>query len=213
MLICNRSRLQVSAAVLFPRRIPAYIPRTSRRLRAPRIVPSATIVPVIFAGIAFLSTIVSYQISDYYIKTGIDTGWSIYLWAVVSTVLAFFCGLIVARLLLKPVEKFVKETKRLPALANSHPDNNKRSQDDLEHFSRVFEQITDVLSKVEARQLFPDIIGQSVALRGILNQVLKVSPTDSTVLISGESGTGKEIVADSIYENSLRKHKPFIKTN
>ena len=173
-----------------------------------------TIVPVIFAGIAFLSTIVAYQISEYYIKIGIDTGWSIYLWAVVSTALAFFCGLMLARLLLRPVEKFVKETKNLPALASSEPDNsNKRSRDDLEHFSYVFEQITDVLSKVEARQLFPHIIGQSVALRGILNHIMKVSPTDSTVLISGESGTGKEIVANSIYENSLRKHKPFIKIN
>jgi len=173
-----------------------------------------TIVPVIFAGIAFLSTIVSYQISEYYIKIGIDTGWSIYLWAAVITALAFFCGLMLARLILRPVEKFVKETKHLPVLASSEPDNsNKRSRDDLEHFSRVFEQITDVLSKVEARQLFPDIIGQSVALRGILNHIMKVSPTDSTVLISGESGTGKEIVANSIYENSLRKHKSFIKIN
>ena len=173
-----------------------------------------TIVPVIFAGIAFLSTIVSYQISKYYTKIGIDTGWSIYVWAAVITALAFFCGLMLARLLLKPVEKFVKKTKNLPALAGSEPDNSKRRpRDDLEHFSYVFKQITDVLSKIEARQLFPEIIGQSVALRGILNHIMKVSPTDSTVLISGESGTGKEIMANSIYENSLRKHKPFIKIN
>ena len=173
-----------------------------------------TIVPVIFAGIAFLSTIVSYQISEHYSKAGVDTGWSIYVWAAIITGLAFFCGLIVARLILKPVEKFLKKAKNLPVLAGSKPDNIKRrSRDDLEHFSYVFKQITDVLSKMEARQFFPHIIGQSVALRGILNQVMKVSPTDSTVLISGESGTGKEIVADSVYENSLRRNKPFIKIN
>jgi transcriptional regulator with PAS, ATPase and Fis domain len=42
---------------------------------------------------------------------------------------------------------------------------------------------------------------------------MKVSPTDSTVLILGESGTGKELVATSIFDQGLRKEKPFIKLN
>jgi transcriptional regulator with GAF, ATPase, and Fis domain len=42
---------------------------------------------------------------------------------------------------------------------------------------------------------------------------MKVSPTDSTVLILGESGTGKELIAASICEHSLRKGKPFVKIN
>ncbi|MBW2174968.1 MAG: sigma-54-dependent Fis family transcriptional regulator [Deltaproteobacteria bacterium] len=83
----------------------------------------------------------------------------------------------------------------------------------MEHFAQVFEQVTDVLSKVEAQQHFPKIIGQNRNIRGVFNQILKVAPTDSTVLISGESGTGKELVATSIYEHSLRKDKPFIKLN
>jgi transcriptional regulator with PAS, ATPase and Fis domain len=50
-------------------------------------------------------------------------------------------------------------------------------------------------------------------MRGLLSLIKKVSPTDSTVLILGESGTGKELVATSIYENSEREDKPFIKLN
>jgi transcriptional regulator with PAS, ATPase and Fis domain len=42
---------------------------------------------------------------------------------------------------------------------------------------------------------------------------MKVSPTDSTVLILGESGTGKELIATSIFEHGLRKDKAFIKLN
>jgi hypothetical protein len=114
------------------------------------------------------------------------------------------------------VEKFVKTAKELPAMATSSPNvgsDEGTVRDDMEHFAQVFEQVTDVLSKVEAQQHFPKIIGQNRNIRGVFNQILKVAPTDSTVLISGESGTGKELVATSIYEHSLRKEKPFIKLN
>jgi transcriptional regulator with PAS, ATPase and Fis domain len=46
-----------------------------------------------------------------------------------------------------------------------------------------------------------------------MSLIMKVAPTDSTVLILGESGTGKELVATSIYEQGLRNDKPFIKLN
>jgi transcriptional regulator with PAS, ATPase and Fis domain len=66
---------------------------------------------------------------------------------------------------------------------------------------------------MDARHFFPDIIGESMAMRGLLSLIRKVSPTDSTVLVLGESGTGKELVGTSIHENSNRKNKPFIKLN
>lgn len=50
-------------------------------------------------------------------------------------------------------------------------------------------------------------------MRNILTRIIKVAPTDSTVLISGESGTGKELIASSVYEHSMRKSKPFVKIN
>ena len=54
------------------------------------------------------------------------------------------------------------------------------------------------------------IIGQSESMKRVKGLVLKVSPTDSTILISGESGTGKEIVAKAIHHYSGRKDKPFV---
>ena len=50
-------------------------------------------------------------------------------------------------------------------------------------------------------------------MRALMSLIMKVSPTDSTVLILGESGTGKELVATSVYDQGLRKDKPFIKLN
>jgi DNA-binding NtrC family response regulator len=54
------------------------------------------------------------------------------------------------------------------------------------------------------------IIGQSRAMRKIFEKILRVAPTDSTVLITGESGTGKELVARAIHANSSRSDKEFV---
>ncbi len=54
------------------------------------------------------------------------------------------------------------------------------------------------------------IIGQSRPMRAIFGKILKVAPTDSTVLITGESGTGKELVARAIHNNSRRKDNEFL---
>ena len=50
-------------------------------------------------------------------------------------------------------------------------------------------------------------------MRGVLKQIMKVAPTESTVLILGESGTGKELIATSIFEHSQRSNRPFVKIN
>ncbi|MDR2442929.1 MAG: sigma 54-interacting transcriptional regulator [Deltaproteobacteria bacterium] len=57
------------------------------------------------------------------------------------------------------------------------------------------------------------MVGQSKALRNILEEVAQVAATNVTVLIRGESGTGKEMIAGLIHSNSLRSGQPFIKVN
>src|SRR5438874_537417 len=47
----------------------------------------------------------------------------------------------------------------------------------------------------EGRHEVEGIVGSSHTLRGVLDEVRTVAPTDSTVLIEGESGTGKELIA------------------
>ena len=57
------------------------------------------------------------------------------------------------------------------------------------------------------------IIGNSKSWRDVLDLVSKVSPTDTTVLLTGESGTGKEVVARAIHAASPRSGKPFLAIN
>src|SRR5437868_5830636 len=68
-------------------------------------------------------------------------------------------------------------------------------------------------SRRMARDGFENIIGSSTALRGVLDQIRTVAPTDSTVLIEGETGTGKELIAHAIHTHSRRSNRPFVKLN
>jgi len=60
---------------------------------------------------------------------------------------------------------------------------------------------------------FGNIIGESAALREVLEKVEQVAPMSSTVLLRGETGTGKELVAHAIHINSPREEKPFVRVN
>ncbi|HZS07094.1 MAG TPA: sigma 54-interacting transcriptional regulator [Blastocatellia bacterium] len=60
---------------------------------------------------------------------------------------------------------------------------------------------------------FEEIIGNSSALRRVLQEVETVAATDSTVLICGESGTGKELVARAIHNLSARRERTLVKVN
>jgi transcriptional regulator with GAF, ATPase, and Fis domain len=60
---------------------------------------------------------------------------------------------------------------------------------------------------------FEGIVGTSPALESVLQQVERVAPTDSTVLIQGETGTGKELIAQAIHNVSHRSGRPYVKLN
>ncbi|MGB5545235.1 MAG: sigma-54 dependent transcriptional regulator, partial [Polyangiales bacterium] len=70
-----------------------------------------------------------------------------------------------------------------------------------------------VASDFRDRYNFGNIIGQSAEIRDILGRIVRIAPTDATVLITGESGTGKELVARAIHANSLRAERPFVSIN
>src|SRR5262245_7460520 len=57
------------------------------------------------------------------------------------------------------------------------------------------------------------MVGRSVALRNVLDQLEVVASTDATVLICGETGTGKELVARAVHNLSARRTSPFVKCN
>jgi formate hydrogenlyase transcriptional activator len=60
---------------------------------------------------------------------------------------------------------------------------------------------------------FEQVIGNSPALESVLEQVERVAPTDSTVLIQGETGTGKELIAHAIHNLSSRCGRSFVRLN
>ncbi|MEZ8019801.1 sigma-54-dependent Fis family transcriptional regulator [Vibrio splendidus] len=57
------------------------------------------------------------------------------------------------------------------------------------------------------------LLGDSVAVKRLRDQVKRIGPTDVSILIYGESGSGKETVARSIHQNSSRAQKPFLTVN
>jgi DNA-binding NtrC family response regulator len=63
------------------------------------------------------------------------------------------------------------------------------------------------------RAISKKIESHSPAMKSIVDRLLRVAPSRSTVLISGESGVGKELIARSIHFNSPRRKRPFIALN
>ena len=131
-------------------------------------------------------------------------------------VMAFFTlsiSFLLLRFFLTPFIRFVNKTQKMSILANSQLGKQERITDDFDQITKLFDNVANILSNVEAKELFPHIIGSSASMRNIFTQIIKVASTDSTVLISGESGTGKELIASAIYEHSRRNGRPFVKIN
>lgn len=64
--------------------------------------------------------------------------------------------------------------------------------------------------ELESKSEFDLVIGKSGAMEAVFDIVKRVSPSESTVLITGESGTGKEMLAREIHKHSLRRTGPFV---
>jgi formate hydrogenlyase transcriptional activator len=86
-------------------------------------------------------------------------------------------------------------------------DDRKRAED------RTRNENVALREDIVRSSMFEEIVGSSVPLRRVLDQVSKVAPTDSTVLVLGETGTGKELVARAIHNRSKRSNRAFIRVN
>ena len=86
-------------------------------------------------------------------------------------------------------------------------DDRKRAED------RMRNETVALREEIVRSSMFEEIVGSSEALRKVLEQVSRVAPTDSTVLIQGETGTGKELIARAIHNRSKRVNRAFIRVN
>jgi formate hydrogenlyase transcriptional activator len=131
----------------------------------------------------------------------------------------------------------ISRGRTLGVLAVARREENAFDQEETDFLSQVAQQIAigvdnalaygeiaDLKDKLAQEKLyleeeirgemdFEGIVGQSSALRHVLNLVETVAPSDSTVLLLGETGTGKELIARAIHERSRRKERTFVKLN
>jgi transcriptional regulator with GAF, ATPase, and Fis domain len=90
----------------------------------------------------------------------------------------------------------------------------RKALDEVERLRKQLQRENTYLQQeIKAVRGRAGLIGDSPALRHVLEQVKQVATTDSTVLLTGETGTGKEILAATIHERSLRASKPIVKVN
>lgn len=169
------------------------------------------LVPIIFGGIALLSVITTHQILKY---TNLIPDPELYLkwWGLGIGAFSFLCALLITWLLLKPMKSFIAKMKNIPAVSRQGNGKQKGKGDDLKEFNVVFEQVSDLLSKVEGKVLFPEFIGQGKRVRILFNQIMMIRPEDRTVLILGEPGTGKSLLAKT-FHNFTAKNEPFVIIN
>jgi two-component system response regulator AtoC len=85
-----------------------------------------------------------------------------------------------------------------------------RKFEDFERLKRENEALKASLSE---RYSFKNIVAQSESFKNVFETIKRLSPFNTTVMITGESGTGKELLARAIHESSPRKGKSFIAIN
>jgi PAS domain S-box-containing protein len=86
--------------------------------------------------------------------------------------------------------------------------------EEIKHLKdRLHDENLALKEEIDRAFMFEEIVGASPALQTVLSSIVKVAPTDSTVLITGETGTGKELIARAIYRRSKRSGQAFISVN
>jgi formate hydrogenlyase transcriptional activator len=79
--------------------------------------------------------------------------------------------------------------------------------------SKLREENLYLREEINLMHSHKDIVGNSEAIKTVLQQIEQVAPTDSTVLIQGDTGTGKELLAYALHNLSGRKGRLMIKVN
>lgn len=83
----------------------------------------------------------------------------------------------------------------------------------FEEVERLKNENRSLKATIAERYSFDNIIAKSASFTEVFDTIRRLSPYNTTVLITGESGTGKELIARSIHEHSPRRGKNFVAIN
>jgi two-component system response regulator HydG len=78
---------------------------------------------------------------------------------------------------------------------------------------RLKKQNQELHVRLDERFGFENLIYASDSMKGVVDRLRRIAPTDVGVLITGETGSGKDVIAQAIHQNSPRKKKPFVAIN
>lgn len=78
---------------------------------------------------------------------------------------------------------------------------------------RLTDKVANLQREIKDKYKFDGVVGNSPVMMRVLNILMELANSESTVLITGESGTGKELIARAIHNNSRRSNKPFVVVN
>jgi transcriptional regulator with GAF, ATPase, and Fis domain len=107
-------------------------------------------------------------------------------------------------------QRVIERTRELSAAT----EKRNRAFEEIDKLRRSLESENEYLrEEVRAASGDSTILGISPAIRGVIERIDMVAPTDATVLILGETGVGKELVARNIHERSPRRDRPLVKVN
>jgi Nif-specific regulatory protein len=110
---------------------------------------------------------------------------------------------------LRMVANLVGQTVRLHRMLSAE---RKRFLDEKSTLEKALDQQLNESRRGPAPKI-NGIVGESAAIRKVLEKIEVVAKSNSTVLLRGESGTGKELFARAVHDLSARKAKPFVKLN
>jgi transcriptional regulator with GAF, ATPase, and Fis domain len=171
------------------------------------------LIPFILGGIASLCVLGTEAAWRFGFLEGGASARNGYITAAVTGLAVFGVAMLLGTLVLRPVKEFLERAKKLPMLKEPAERMERARGAEIEALGQMFEHVTQVMESLDAKALFPGVIGESRPLRGVLSQVAKVAPSEATVLLTGESGTGKDLFANTIHIHSKRKDKPFVAVN
>ena len=103
--------------------------------------------------------------------------------------------------------------KELEVQKGELQEHNRLLQAEIDAHTRTKGTVQYLKRELESEQAGSGMVGSSLTIQAIFDQVSQAAKTDCTVLIIGETGTGKEVLAREVHEQSLRAAMPMIKVN